>query len=51
MSQLKVKAGETIKKGKVIGLVGSSGMSTAPHLHYEVIKNGEKVNPKDYYTP
>ncbi len=51
LSKLKVKVGETIKKGKVIGLVGSSGMSTAPHLHYEVIKNGKKVNPKDYYTP
>ena len=49
LSQLKVKSGERISKGSVIGLVGNTGMSTAPHLHYEVIKNGEKVNPKDYY--
>jgi len=49
LSQLKVKPGETISKGSVIGLVGNTGASTAPHLHYEVIKNGEKVNPKDYY--
>ena len=51
LSKLKVKEGDSVKKGNVIGLVGNSGMSTLPHLHYEVIKNGKKVNPKDYYTP
>lgn len=48
MSSIKVKAGEHIKKGTVIGLVGNSGASTAPHLHYEVLKDGQPVNPADY---
>jgi len=49
LSELKVKPGEKISKGSVIGLVGNTGLAIAPHLHYEVIKNGEKINPKDYY--
>lgn len=48
MSEIKVQAGQQVKKGTVIGLVGSSGLSTAPHLHYEIIKNGKAVNPADY---
>lgn len=48
MSEIKVKAGEKVKKGTVIGLVGNSGASTAPHLHYEIIKEGKRVNPADY---
>ncbi len=51
LSKLKVKKGDKVKKGTVIGLVGSTGMSTAPHLHYEVIKNGKAVNPVDYFNP
>lgn len=48
MSEIKVKAGDKVKKGTVIGLVGNSGASTAPHLHYEIIKAGKPVNPADY---
>ncbi len=44
-----VKNGDVVKEGQVIGLVGSTGKySTGPHLHYEVVKNGEEVDPKDY---
>jgi murein DD-endopeptidase MepM/ murein hydrolase activator NlpD len=49
MSRMAVKLGQTISRGQLIGYVGSTGLSTAPHLHYEVIKNGEKVNPINYY--
>lgn len=45
-----VKEGDVLNKGKLIGYVGSTGISTGSHLHYEVIKNGERVNPKDYLT-
>jgi len=44
-----VKIGEEVKRGSVIGFVGNSGTSTGPHLHYEVHKNGEPVNPQYYY--
>lgn len=44
-----VKAGERVKRGSVIGLVGSSGRSVAPHLHYEVVKNEKNVNPLHYF--
>ena len=43
-----VKQGDKIAKGDVVGHVGNSGLSKAPHLHYEILKNGTKVNPKDY---
>lgn len=45
LSKIKVKKGERVKSGDHIGNVGSSGRSTGAHLHYEVIKNNEKVNP------
>tara|TARA_B110000967_G_scaffold194287_1_gene222668 strand:+ start:92 stop:1063 length:972 start_codon:yes stop_codon:yes gene_type:complete len=44
-----VKKGQNVKRGDLIGYVGSTGTSTAPHLHYEVIKNKRKVNPVNYY--
>lgn len=49
LSGFNCKPGQKIKRGDVIGFAGSTGKSTAPHLHYEVIKNGEKVNPVNYY--
>ncbi|MCB2194790.1 MAG: M23 family metallopeptidase [Bacteroidetes bacterium] len=44
-----VRRGQKVKRGEVIGFVGSTGTSTAPHLHYEVLKNNKKVNPVHYY--
>jgi len=44
-----VKPGQHLKRGEVIGFVGNTGTSTAPHLHYEVHKNGEPVNPQYFY--
>ncbi len=49
MSKFNVKPGQTVKRGDVIGYVGSTGTSTAPHLHYEVIHKNQKVNPQFYY--
>jgi murein DD-endopeptidase MepM/ murein hydrolase activator NlpD len=49
LSKIKVKEGQKVNRGDIIGLVGSTGTSTAPHLHYEVSKNGKKVNPQNYY--
>ena len=48
MSKLAVSAGERVRKGDVIGYVGSTGRSTGPHLHYEVRIDGRAVNPIPY---
>lgn len=49
LSGFKVRAGERVKRGDMIGVVGSTGKSTGPHLHYEVLKNNVAVNPVYYY--
>lgn len=49
LSEILVKQGQQVKRGELIGYSGNSGKSTAPHLHYEVIKDGEKVNPVNYF--
>jgi murein DD-endopeptidase MepM/ murein hydrolase activator NlpD len=49
LSKFKVRAGQKVKRGDVIGYVGSTGRSEAPHLHYEVHKNGEVINPINFY--
>ncbi|MCE3229828.1 MAG: family metallopeptidase [Bacteroidetes bacterium] len=49
MSRIKAKVGQKVLRGELIGYVGSTGLSTAPHVHYEVIKNLEKVNPINFY--
>lgn len=48
MSRLNVEAGQQVRKGDIIGYVGSTGRSTGPHLHYEVRIAGEAVNPVPY---
>lgn len=48
LSDFKVKKGNKVKKGQVVALSGNSGASTGPHLHYEVIKSGTRVDPKNY---
>ncbi|MDA3780114.1 MAG: M23 family metallopeptidase [Bacteroidales bacterium] len=49
LSKFAVKKGQKVKRGDVIGYVGTTGTSTAPHLHYEVHKNSKKVNPVYFY--
>jgi murein DD-endopeptidase MepM/ murein hydrolase activator NlpD len=49
MTTFNVKPGQKVKRGDVIGYVGNTGLSTAPHLHYEVERNSEKVNPINYF--
>jgi len=49
MSKILVRKGQTIKKGEKIGEVGNTGVSTAPHVHYEVRYHGQPQNPINYY--
>jgi len=51
LNEIKVSKGQIVKIGEVIGTVGSTGFSTVPHLHYEVIKNGKAVDPIAYCNP
>jgi murein DD-endopeptidase MepM/ murein hydrolase activator NlpD len=50
LSKFNVKPGQTVKRGDVIGLVGSTGRSTGAHLHYEVLANGKLINPLPLLT-
>lgn len=49
LSKFNVARGAKVKRGQLIGLVGSTGKSTAPHLHYEVHKNGQPINPAFFF--
>lgn len=50
-SKISVRVGQKIKQGQIIGYVGSTGFSTGPHLHYEMLKNGSKINPLKEVLP
>jgi murein DD-endopeptidase MepM/ murein hydrolase activator NlpD len=50
MDKLNVRPGQKVKRGDVIGFVGSTGLSTCPHCHYEVRINGVPYNPINYYN-
>ena len=49
MDELGVRRGQEVERGEVIGTVGESGLTVAPHLHYEVHLNGKPVNPINYF--
>lgn len=49
LSKKNVRPGQKVKRGEIIGYMGNTGLSVGVHLHYEVIKNGEKVNPIHYF--
>lgn len=51
LSKINVKKGQKVSQGQIIGQVGSTGRSTGPHLHYEMYKNGDLVNPLTTITP
>ncbi len=49
MNKYKVKRGQKVKRGEIIGYVGNTGRSAGPHLHYEIYKDGNKINPLNFY--
>ena len=50
MNRIIVEKGDKVKRGDLIGYVGSTGRSVAPHLHYEIVKDGRKINPINFYS-
>ena len=50
LADFTISVGETVHKGQVIGHSGNSGLTSRPHLHYEVIKNGTAENPREYFA-
>jgi len=48
LSKVEVKAGQQVEKGQLLGLTGSTGRSTGPHLHYELRVAGQTVNPRKF---
>lgn len=50
MVRIKVQSGQRVKRGEVIGYVGSTGKSTGPHCHYEILLNGQHVNPVYFFS-
>ena len=46
-----IQVGSVVERGQVIGYIGSTGYSTGPHAHFEIIINGQYLNPADYITP
>ncbi len=49
LSKYNVRRGQKVKRGDIIGYVGNTGRSVAPHLHYEILKEGNKINPLNFY--
>ena len=49
LSKYNVKRGQKVNRGDIIGYVGNTGRSAGPHLHYEIIKDGSKINPLNFY--
>ena len=50
MDKIVVRRGNRVKRGDLIGYVGNTGRSVAPHLHYEIVKDGKKINPINFYS-
>lgn len=50
LKEIDVKAGQRVEKGQVLGLVGSTGRSTGPHLHYELLVKGKPVDPREFLS-